>query len=492
LACGDERTLERFIGAGLLRYTTAPDADPPRAPPPSRAFTLPPDLDRQVQQLRVLPAGRRVAALRDLVRQRVRYDHTDATVRRHREALARGDGFIARTLAAGAGDCDVQNGLLTALLQAADVRARLALGYLGDRGTVLPWMHAWVEYLVAGDRWMVVDASTGSATHPELHSALEAPAIVEPLPVGAPEGGMAEPAPAVAAEPAPALVEPPVADDPDPGTAATARPAAPPARPAAAPVALPALPPWLRHAPLLLVPLGAWLILRARTRRTFKLDAAGDRGEQLANLLRGVLQQPGAFTHLRTLHHRPLVPVADGRFISLTRARDLVGRGRLFSTRTRPPMATRALRAGAAVLDLAAAEGRVVADALGAIDLDMWANILDQAKVDPLLAAVNRTLHQQGENWVVKAAADVPGGLAAIDLKRIGARLPDVRAGRLVAVAADAPWLAHARGNFTRRPQASVFLVLDHLAAHLDLGRRRRRRVLGESARAALLESFAP
>ena len=134
----------------------------------------------------------------------------------------------------------------------------------------------------------------------------------------------------------------------------------------------------------------------------------------------------------------------------------------------------------------------MVADALGAIDLDSWANILDQAQVDPLLAAVNRTLRQQGENWVVKAAADVPGGLAAIDLKCIGARLPDVRAGRLVAVAADAPWLAHARGTFTRRPQASVFLVLDHLAARLDLGRRRRRRVLGESARAALLESFAP
>jgi hypothetical protein len=93
---------------------------------------------------------------------------------------------------------------------------------------------------------------------------------------------------------------------------------------------------------------------------------------------------------------------------------------------------------------------------------------------------------------VVKAAAVVAGGLAAIDLTCLGARLPDGRAGRLVAVAADATWLAHARGNFTRRPQASVFLVLDHLAAHLDLGRRRRRRVLGESARAALLESFAP
>ena len=139
-ASADGRPLLELDGpaAGLLRYTTAPDADPPRAPPPSRAFTLPPDLDRQVQQLRVLPAGRRVAALRDLVRQRVRYDHTDATVRRHREALARGDGFIARTLAAGAGDCDVQNGLLTALLQAADVRARLALGYLGDRERCSP------------------------------------------------------------------------------------------------------------------------------------------------------------------------------------------------------------------------------------------------------------------------------------------------------------------------------------------------------------------
>jgi hypothetical protein len=244
--------------------------------------------------------------------------------------------------------------------------------------------------------------------------------------------------------------------------------------------------------PLLLVALGGWLILRARTRRSFKLEVAGDAGAQLAKLLRGVLQQPGAFSHLRALHHRPLLPLADGRVISLTRARDLVGRGRLFSTRTRPSLATRALRGGAAVIDAAAEEGRAVADALGAIDLDSWANILDQARADPLLAAVNRTLRQQGENWAVKAAAEVPGGVAVIDLGSIGARLSDIRAGRLVVVAASAPWLAHARGNFTRHPRASVFLVLDHLAARLDLGARRRRRVLGEAASAALLESFAP
>ena len=407
-----------------------------------------------------------MAALLDLVRQRVRYDLTDATVGQHRESIARGDGFIARTLTAGAGDCDVQNGLLTALLQAADVRARLALGYLGDRGTVLPWVHAWVEYLGTGDRWMAVDASAGAASHPELLSAFEAPAVVEPLPVGAPEGGMSEPSPAVAVAPEPAPIAPPVA--------------------------VPALPTWLRYTLLLLFPLSAWLILRARTRRTFKLDVAGDAGAQLAKLLLGVLQQPGAFSHLGALHHRPLVPLADGQMISLTRARDLAGRGRLFCTRTRPPLAARALRAGAAVMDAAVAESRVVADALGAIDLDSWASILNQAEVDPLLAAVNRTLRRQGENWVVKAAADVPGGVAAIDLRRIGARLPDVGAGRLVAVAASAAWLAHARGNFARHPQASVFLVLDHLAARLDLGPRRRRRVLGESARAALLESFAP
>ena len=60
----------------------------------------------------------------------------------------------------------MQNGLLTALLHAADVPARLAVGYLGDQGSVLPWVHAWVEYLDGRGEWMVADASEAAAAGP--------------------------------------------------------------------------------------------------------------------------------------------------------------------------------------------------------------------------------------------------------------------------------------------------------------------------------------
>src|SRR5690606_24770014 len=116
----------------------------------------------------------RVGQLLVFVRSRVQYDRSEEMAQRHAEAVARNQSFIERTLELGKGDCDVQNGLLVALLQAADVPARLAVGLLGVDGKVLPWLHAWVEYRDEHGHWHIADASerspqavaVGSSTQP--------------------------------------------------------------------------------------------------------------------------------------------------------------------------------------------------------------------------------------------------------------------------------------------------------------------------------------
>jgi transglutaminase-like putative cysteine protease len=505
----DGRAVVVLAGAsrGLLRYRTAPMPDPVVPRLSLAPYQLPAGLGRRARQLRALPLARRVEVLREVVRRRVAYDASPTTARRHRESQARQDGFIQRALAIGAGDCDVQNGLYVALLQAAGVPARLAIGYLADQGRVFPWVHAWVEHVDEGGRWVVADASEARATRATAAArpgrarraagtddAPEADAVDEE-PVTAPA-----PAPTSAPAPAPLPSTLKVPPGPSPSASAWAMsdamnvPRAPPparASEAARPVAHgggsgPGL---ALVAPVLALLLGVWWYFFGRTRRTFSLD----RGADLPKLLQGVLQQPAAFSHIRALFYRPLIPRADGKAISLTRARDLASRGRLFCTRRRPPLARHALQAGAVVLDHGVAEGKIVADALGAVDLDGWAPMIDGIVEDPLLDGVNQLLLDYGESWAVRASGKVDGGLAAIDLVPLGGRIPGLRlqATRLVLVDAAATWLTEARVYFESRPQAAIFMVLDQLALRLHLPVARRGPLLGESARQAILESFA-
>ncbi len=471
-------------GEGLLRYRTVLASDPNLAPVPNPP-ELPARLGRRARQLRLQPVARRVAVLLELVRRRVAYDDSPTTARQHREAVARRQGFINRTLAIGAGDCDVQNGLLTALLHAAGVPARLAVGYLGDRGSVLPWVHAWVEYFDEGGRWQILDASETSAGQarvarsggPSLDDPVEAFAVADAASASAPAGAAA---PTAAVLPAPVL---PTAAGRAPGPVARPQPGVrpPPVESSGWSGAL------LGAALPLLLLLGGGYLFRARTRHAFKLDGVVDLGK----LIQGVLQQPGAFGHIHAVFYRPIVPLADGRAVSLSRARELASRGRLFSTRLRPELARTALAAGAAVVDYVLEEGKTVADALGAIDLDQWSKMIAIAADEPLLDEVNRLLRSEGEDWMVRSGTEVKAGVAALDLRPLGARLPGVKGTRLVLIDNQAPWLDEARRYFESRPQAATFMVLDQLALRLNLPRRRRGQILGESARQAILESFA-
>lgn len=484
---------------GMLRYRTTPAVDPGRPPAVQVVDGIPSGLRREARALRHLPVNERVGKLLAYVKGSVAYDRSPEMARRHAEALEQGQGFIERTLALGKGDCDVQNGLLVALLQAADVPARLAVGYLGVEGQALPWLHAWVEYRDDSGHWQIADASERAATRPPAVVASAAPPEVESpqSPSANPPESPASVAPAAAgAEPS----EPP----PSPAAAAADDSAGPPTP---APAVLPSEPPvpasssasagptdadepwprWMAPGLAVLLALGAGItVMSGRTRRAFNLDGSAD----LSRLLQGVLQQPGAFGSMSALLYRPLVPLIGDRAISLQRARELAAKGRLYRTNDRVPLAMKASQGGVAVLDGASPEGHTVADALGAIDLDLWDGRLRASWTTPLVDELNRMLRQRGERWSLRVAPEISGRIAALDLSSLKARVPGVHGSRVVLVDARCPWLVEAEARHSSAPRAAVFAVLDEITDLLDLPEDRRATLLSEGARAALLESF--
>ena len=246
-------------------------------------------------------------------------------------------------------------------------------------------------------------------------------------------------------------------------------------------------PRWLAPGLAVLLALGAGAtLLSGRTRRAFNLDDSAD----LSRLLQGVLQQPGAFGAMSALLYRPLVPLVGDRAISLQRARELAAKGRLYRTRERAPLAMRASRGGVAVLDASCPEGHTVADALGAIDLDLWDTRLRSSWTTPLVDELDRMLRQRGERWSLRLAPEISGRIAALDLSALKTRVPGVHGSRVVLVDARCPWLVEAEARYAQAPRAAVFAVLDEIADQLDLPEDRRAALLSEGARAALLESF--
>ncbi len=109
----------------------------PSLPEPADAFAV---------SLQSLPIDEAARAAGDWVRRHVVYDTSEQTVRQHRVAADNGIPFAARCLTVGAGDCDVQNALLAAILARSGITVRLAVGFVGARGRCLPGLHAWVEY----------------------------------------------------------------------------------------------------------------------------------------------------------------------------------------------------------------------------------------------------------------------------------------------------------------------------------------------------------
>ncbi|MEM9453234.1 MAG: transglutaminase domain-containing protein [Myxococcota bacterium] len=484
---------------GLLRYQTTPSVDPTAAPLVRVVPGLSRDLQALTHGLSPLSVNDKVGDLLAFVKDNVAYDRSEVMARLHAEEQARGTGFIQRTLALGKGDCDVQNGLLVALLQASDVPARLAVGYLGVDGKALPWLHAWVEYRDERGQWHIADAServrssAASPSSPSSPSERVAVAPGRPGPVPTAEGP-SDDVPAVEPMAGPSTPVESASSSPTPASvskeSATSKgDATIPASTAASAAAPPEdrWPAWLwplLSLSLLLAAIAS--LVGGRTRRHFKLDDSAD----LSRLLQGVLQQPGAFGAMSALLYRPLVPLVEDRAISLHRARELAAKGRLYRTHEGSGLARRAARAGAAVLDTQSPEGKTVADALGAIDLDTWDERLRGSWTTPLVDELNHMLRKRRERWSLRVVSRVSGQIAALDLDGLRTRIPGLHGSRVVVVDASCPWLVEAEAHHEQTPRAVVFTVLDRVTDHLDLPEDRRAALLSEGARAALLESF--
>ena len=68
--------------------------------------------------------------------------------------------WLDRVLEIGRGDCDVINGFAVLLLRKMQVPARLAVGWIAENGNLLPRLHAWAEY--HDGSWRIMDLSGGT------------------------------------------------------------------------------------------------------------------------------------------------------------------------------------------------------------------------------------------------------------------------------------------------------------------------------------------
>jgi hypothetical protein len=425
-----------------LRYRTGPAVPPPSAPAPSPP--LPAGLADVARELRSRPLPERVSRLLGAVQDAVAYSTDDAFVMRHRAAAAAGQPFIERTLAVGAGDCDIQNGLLMLLFQAAGVPARLAVGYLGNGGHVAPSLHAWVEYRDGSGPWRIADASTSTPVRRGATVAMG--------------GGLEAPYPALSPRPESKL----------PATM-------PPANPSVFPRSL-------ALGLSLLIASGAGLRFAHRTRRSVRLD----HGQHLPRLLLGALQHPDGFGPGSVIFHHRLLPLFPRGRLALGEAWDLAARGRLYSTRAGCALARRLARR-LTVVDASQPEGATVSDTLGAVDLDSWDAVLARSRTGPLLDALNAYLRHRGEGWSFRTAT--AAGADHATLRLASSWLGWRPAPRIVVLDETLAWLRAAEELWEGHPAEALFTAADRALDLIEPSARDRSLLLAPLARAALLEA---
>jgi len=432
-------------GSGVLHYLSgpAPALNPDSAP----AW---PDLPRPVidstQALEDVTPAARVTAATDLVRTLVSYDRSAEAASRLEEALLSSGDVFAAFLEVGAGDCDVQNAVLAAVLDRSGVPAWLAVGMVGSEGRARPGLHAWVEYLQDG-WWHVADASAAWQLFQEKP-----------------------------AEPVVAAIEP------DERTSD----ANPPDRsPAVAGTGLPRTVPLWALVVVLATLLGAAAALYLRWRRSLRRVVVSDGTTDLARLLRGALLRPRAYRGVGALFSRPLVPLVTGRRISLPSAVERARAGRLFRGTAESEPVRFAVRRGEAVIDVDHAEGAAVADLLGARDLEAWDGVADRAQENPATDAAEAALRRLGIRWKIRIVDDPPEPVAVIESHLLGL---GGRSRVAVVDASGALWAAASR-DLADSPARAAFVLADGVAGALDLRPDRRRRWLTALAREAVVES---
>ncbi|MBN2370620.1 MAG: ATP-binding protein [Vicinamibacteria bacterium] len=407
-------------------------------------------LEETAASLSTMPVEERVEAAARWVGARVRYSTEDERIRRQASSVLRADSFVDRALAIGAGDCDVQNGVLVALLQDSGVTARLVIGYVGRMGSARG-LHAWAEYRI-GASWATLDLTARG-------DAESAAAIIEAEPPL--EAASREDTPVVSASS-------------DPGA-------------------------WRFHMPAFLGVLAsgmvaAVILLRSRRReRTVRYDPRFG----LVSLVRGALERPEAFRETPEVFWRPLLPILPRGTVSLGEAWSLAERGRLYSARRRSALPMRASQTKNRVLDAAHAESALAASALGATPLDEWDERLSRGRSSPLLGDASSALSRRGERWRLTAVSNSSRDALpeTRDVRGLTLETRSFWSGgsfdRYVVVDARAPWLIACERRHAARPAEAVFDLIDRVLDALGCPEPRRLELLAPLARAALRERAA-
>ena len=114
-------------------------------------LTLPLSIENSLNRIR--SQGKPVALMvRDILQYtawKLRYDDSPAIADQY-SRFPRQTPWFEKVMKIGAGDCDIINGVAVIFLRKLNIPARLAVGFVGKDGRILPNMHAWVEYFDKG------------------------------------------------------------------------------------------------------------------------------------------------------------------------------------------------------------------------------------------------------------------------------------------------------------------------------------------------------
>jgi hypothetical protein len=220
--------------------------------------------------------------------------------------------------------------------------------------------------------------------------------------------------------------------------------------------------------------LGAVVALVLRWRRTSQRVVVSDGSANLARLLRGALLRPRAYRGVGALFSRPLIPLVTGRRLSLPAAVERARSGRLFRGTADSAPVRCAVRRGETVIDVEQDEGAVVADLLGARDLDAWEGIADRMQTNKATEAAEWQLQGLGQRWKIRVAEAPPQRVSVIEGHLLGL------GGRSRVAVVDTSgllWEAASR-DLEESPAWAAFVLGDGIAGALDLGPEERGRWL--------------
>lgn len=280
------------------------------------------------------------------VAKQVQYALDPITATAHQEAIERDQNVFARGIQIGAGDCDVQNSLLAALLRDQGYQSRLALGYVGQQGQLPVVAHAWTEYRQNTDEpWAILDASRiVRAQGPSLLAQGNHP----PNQIR------------------PHAKSPRSSDTKAPSSFGW----------------------WWVSFGLCLTGLGIFLF-RSQKAPEGSIDKSQ---QKLVDLLLSALEHPSSFSYIPGVFRRPVVSTLGSRPISLATIKRAQRYGRLWSSSHKHPIAKRAIACNDHLLDHHCPVAKAVSIQLQVEDLDLWQRKWESRDSgNPQIDSINRT-----------------------------------------------------------------------------------------------------